>query len=629
MLEQKGMTDLFVRHVERMSSMKKQIIWSFADLLAIALGLIASNILFYQIVHLEVAYFMVYLLVAFTSYLILSHVTHLSARLNRYSGLTDFVQLFLVMIVACLIATIATYVIGLGKSWRVSLLSMNMAASLVVLWRIIWQWLYATRYRGKTKNDLKNVILVGAGDGGSMFMRNYNNHPSNLNIIGILDSDPKKHGKVIGGVKVLGDIDRIPDITHNQNVEEIIVAIPSIEPQQYERILNIANPLKIKVFKMPLVEAVIQGNFKPLKQSNKVNIADLLGRKEVVLDEERLRKELESKVVLITGAGGSIGSEIARQVSKFGPKRVILLGHGENSIYLIYHELKKLSNMVEYVPVIADIQDYDRVLEVLEREHPDVLYHAAAHKHVPLMEYNPVEAFKNNILGTYNVAKAVDSVGIPKMVMVSTDKAINPPNVMGATKRVAELIITGFDQQSQSNYSAVRFGNVLGSRGSVIPVFEKQIEEGGPVTVTDFRMTRYFMTIPEASRLVLYSGAFAKGGEVFVLDMGEPVKIVDLAKKLILLSGYHENDIEIVESGIRPGEKLFEEILTSGEAVTEQIEKDIFIGKVATMPLEKIDTFIQSLYDLPAEKLKQRIIAFANNSIQETTTTEETYARRN
>lgn len=615
-MEQKGTTDLFVNIVERLSPLKKQLIWGLADLISIGLSSLLSYILFYQIVSVGLPYFLVYISIAFILYLILSRVTNLSARLNRYSGMIEFIQLFATMLVASFTATLITHLLDLGKSWRLALLTMFLSAFFSLIWRVIWQWIYMTRYRGKSHSKSKKIILVGAGDGGSMFMRNYNSHPGDLKVIGILDQDTGKHGKVIGGAKVLGDISLIPDIVKAHEVQEIIVAIPSIKPQEYERILNIANPLKIKVFKMPLVEAVIQGNFKPLNQSNKVNIADLLGRKEVVLDEKRLRKELESKVVMITGAGGSIGSEIARQVSKFGPKRVILLGHGENSIYLIYHELKKLSNMVEYVPVIADIQDYDRMVEVLEREQPDVLYHAAAHKHVPLMEYNPVEAFKNNILGTYNVAKAVDVTKVPKMVMVSTDKAINPPNVMGATKRVAELIVTGFNQQSQSNYSAVRFGNVLGSRGSVIPVFEKQIAGGGPVTVTDFRMTRYFMTIPEASRLVMYSGAFAKGGEVFVLDMGDPVKIVDLAKKLILLSGYSENEIEIVESGIRPGEKLFEEILTSGEAVTEQVEKDIFIGKVATMPLVEIDAFIQTLYDLPDQVLKERILEFANQSIK-------------
>lgn len=615
-MEQKNTSDLIVNLVERLSPFKKRMIWGLADLFGLCLASFVSYILFYEIVKVKLPFYLAFISLTFVLYLMLGRMTNLSARLNRYSGLVDFMQLFITILVSGLIASLVlNHLMGFGRSWRISLLTTFLSAFLSLLWRAIWQWMYMTRYRGPSASTKKKIILVGAGDGGSMFMQNYNKHPGDLEVVGILDRDPGKHGRVIGGAKVLGDISLIPEIVKTQDVQEIIVAIPSIKPEEYEKILNIANPLKIKVFKMPLVEAVIQGNFKPLKQSNQINIADLLGRKEVVLDEERLRKELESKVILITGAGGSIGSEISRQVSKFGPKRVILLGHGENSIYLIYHELKQLSNMVEYVPVIADVQDFRRILDIFEREQPDVVYHAAAHKHVPLMEFNPVEAYKNNILGTYNVAKAIDQAEIPKMVMVSTDKAINPPNVMGATKRVAELIITGFNEKSLSNYSAVRFGNVLGSRGSVIPVFEKQIAQGGPVTVTDFRMTRYFMTIPEASRLVMYSGAFAKGGEVFVLDMGDPVKIVDLAKKLILLSGYSENEIEIVESGIRPGEKLFEEILTSGEAVTEQVEEDIFIGKVATMPLEKIDTFIESLEDLTDNELKEEIIAFARQSV--------------
>ena len=397
---------------------------------------------------------------------------------------------------------------------------------------------------------------------------------------------------------------------------EAIVAIPSLTPSEYELILEICNRNGVEVFKMPKVEEVIQGVYQPKQAMRKVNISDLLGRKEIKLDETKLRNELEGKTILITGAGGSIGSEIVRQVTKFNPKRVILLGHGENSIYLIYHELLKLKTFTEFRPVIADVQDYDRILEVFEEEKPDIVYHAAAHKHVPLMESNPVEAFKNNILGTYNVAKAVDAAKLPKMVLVSTDKAVNPPNVMGATKRVAELIITGMNEKSQSNYCAVRFGNVLGSRGSVIPVFEKQIAEGGPITVTDFRMTRYFMTIPEASRLVIYAGAYANGGEVFILDMGDPVKIVDLAKKMILLSGHKENEIEIVESGIRPGEKLYEELLTSTELVGNQLNEKIFIGKVAQMPIEEIDIFIQGLKESidDSRKLKKEIIIFANQS---------------
>lgn len=312
---------------------------------------------------------------------------------------------------------------------------------------------------------------------------------------------------------------------------------------------------------------------------------------------------------MVTGAGGSIGSEICRQVSKFAPKRLLLLGHGENSIYLINRELSsKYRDSIQIVPIIADIQDRDLMFKLMREYKPDVVYHAAAHKHVPLMEYNPREAVKNNIFGTKNVAEAAKAAGIPKFVMVSTDKAVNPPNVMGATKRFAEMIVTGLNEPDKTQFAAVRFGNVLGSRGSVVPLFKEQIKKGGPITVTDFRMTRYFMTIPEASRLVIQAGYLAKGGEVFVLDMGEPVRILDLAKKIIKLSGHTEEDIQIVESGIRPGEKLYEELLSTSERVQEQIHDKIFVGRVTSKPLEEVEEIINHLDQLSETELKETLI---------------------
>ncbi|EAC2688492.1 polysaccharide biosynthesis protein, partial [Listeria monocytogenes] len=294
--------------------------------------------------------------------------------------------------------------------------------------------------------------------------------------------------------------------------------------------------------------------------------------------------------ILVTGAGGSIGSEICRQVIQFNPKKLVLLGHGENSIYLIDRELKInfKDNITEIVPVIADIQDREKMFEIMNEVKPDIVYHAAAHKHVPLMEYNPKEAVKNNIYGTKNTAEAAKAAKVKNFVMVSTDKANNPPNVMGATKRISEMIVTGLNEKGCTKFSAVRFGNVLGSRGSVIPVFREQIAKGGPITVTDFRMTRYFMTIPEASRLVIQSGALAKGGEIFILDMGEPVKIVDLAKNMIRLSGYSEEEIEIIETGIRPGEKLYEELLLDKERNDEAVFEKIFVGNIKGYSLEEV-----------------------------------------
>lgn len=329
---------------------------------------------------------------------------------------------------------------------------------------------------------------------------------------------------------------------------------------------------------------------------------------------DKIANQLSGQTVLVSGAGGSIGSEICRQVVRFSPKRLILLGHGEFSIYLINRELSQVGlDDLEIIPIIADIQDRERIFDVMEEYKPDRVYHAAAHKHVPMMEANPTEAVKNNIYGTKNMAEAAKAANVANFVMVSTDKAVNPPNVMGATKRIAEMIVTGLNEEGKTNFVAVRFGNVLNSRGSVIPVFKEQIKDGGPITVTDFRMTRYFMTIPEASRLVLQAGSLARGGEIFVLDMGEPVKIVDLAKKMIRLSGHSEKEIQINESGIRPGEKLFEELLTNDETTKKQVYEKIFVGKVTNLALAKVLHFVKGLEYLSHDELKNALIDFANN----------------
>ena len=326
-----------------------------------------------------------------------------------------------------------------------------------------------------------------------------------------------------------------------------------------------------------------------------------------------ISKQLTGKVALITGAGGSIGSEICRQICKFEPERIVLLGHGENSIYLIHQELTgQYGDTIDIVPIIADVKDKARMEEIMEEYKPFVVYHAAAHKHVPLMEYNPEEAVQNNIFGTKNTAEAAKKAKVRKFVMVSTDKAVNPPNVMGATKRVAEMIIQSLnDEDGITDFVAVRFGNVLGSRGSVIPLFKKQIEAGGPVTVTHPEMTRYFMTIPEASRLVLQAGALAEGGEVFVLDMGEPVKIVDLARKMIRLSGYSQEEIGIEFTGIRPGEKLFEELLNEDEIHPEQVYEGIYRGKVENISINNLTAFLNNLvYNYS----KEYLIKFTNKN---------------
>lgn len=366
----------------------------------------------------------------------------------------------------------------------------------------------------------------------------------------------------------------------------------------------------VELLKMPNIEDVMSGELE-VNQLKKVEVEDLLGRDPVELDMDMILNELTNKTILVTGAGGSIGSEICRQVCNFYPERIILLGHGENSIYLINRELRnRFGKNVDIVPIIADVQNRARMFEIMETYKPYAVYHAAAHKHVPLMEDNPEEAVRNNILGTKNTAEAAKNAEVKKFVMISTDKAVNPPNVMGASKRIAEMIIQSLnDETHRTNFVAVRFGNVLGSRGSVIPLFKSQIEEGGPVTVTHPEMTRYFMTIPEASRLVLQAGALAEGGEVFVLDMGEPVKIVDLARNLIKLSGKKEDDIRITYTGIRPGEKMFEELMNKDEVHPEQVFEKIYRGKVQHMKCNEVEAIIQ---DIVNDFSKEKIINYAN-----------------
>ena len=612
-----GISMHIVEYVQKLNKTQKRMIWQLADLAMFIIAGVLSYLFFLTLIKVPALNYAIHMMLAFSIYVILSYVFQISNKINRYTSVIDIILLFIIALLSGALSGLLCTLFFSAFSFRFTVLTMIVSSLGIVGLRLLWQMVYLSRYKNnQVEDETKKIVLIGAGDGGSLFMNSYRRNKGNLNVVAILDDDLDKKGQNISGIEVLGNIELIPELVKQHGKLEAIVAIPSLTPTKYELILEMCNRNNVEVFKMPKVEDVIQGVYQPIQAMRKVNISDLLGRKEIKLDETKLRNELEGKTILITGAGGSIGSEIVRQVTKFNPKRVILLGHGENSIYLIYHELLKLKTFTEFRPVIADVQDYDRILEVFEEEKPDIVYHAAAHKHVPLMESNPVEAFKNNILGTYNVAKAVDAAKLPKMVLVSTDKAVNPPNVMGATKRVAELIITGMNEKSESNYCAVRFGNVLGSRGSVIPVFEKQIAEGGPITVTDFRMTRYFMTIPEASRLVIYAGAYANGGEVFILDMGEPVKIVDLAKKMILLSGHKENEIEIVESGIRPGEKLYEELLTSSEFVGNQLNEKIFIGKVAQMPIDDIDVFIESLHEQAdnSRQLKETIINFANQS---------------
>lgn len=464
--------------------------------------------------------------------------------------------------------------------------------------------------------NLKRVLIVGAGQGGSMLARNliHAPYPDRVPVI-FVDDDVAKQQLKIMNITVSGTTKDIPSLVAKNGIDEIIIAIPSLGKIGIKSIYKDCVETNLPVKIMPSIEDVMTGKVS-VNEMKEVHIEDLLGRDEVKLDMVAISQKLTDKVILVTGAGGSIGSEICRQVMNFQPKQLILLGHGENSIYTIHMELQlRSSPKTQLIPIIADVQDRQRIFEVMSQYRPDVIYHAAAHKHVPLMEYNPREAVKNNIFGTKNVAEAANEYNVKNFVMISTDKAVNPPNVMGATKRIAEMIVQNLAKTSNTKYAAVRFGNVLGSRGSVIPLFKKQIEAGGPVTVTHPDMTRYFMTIPEASRLVLQAGTLGGKGEIFVLDMGEPVKIVELARNLIQLSGFTQQEISIEFSGLRPGEKMYEELLNEEEIQQEHVFPGIHIGKALPLSNVELTEVLDLIARLSDEEMKSLLIQVANNKI--------------
>jgi FlaA1/EpsC-like NDP-sugar epimerase len=463
-------------------------------------------------------------------------------------------------------------------------------------------------------NNKKRTLIIGAGSAGMMVARQLSkSNEADLLPVAFIDDDPKKHKLDILGIPVFGGVSDIKQAVEELEIDNVIIAIPSLSKRELNNIFQECAKTNAKTQILPMLEDLVTGKIS-IKQFRDVQVEDLLGREPINLNIDSISEYITNKVVLVTGAGGSIGSEICRQISTFRPSKLVLVGHGENSIYTIEMELKEKfrDKEIEFVAVIADLQDANKMMTVMNRYHPDVVYHAAAHKHVPLMEGNPEEAVKNNLIGTMNVAKAASWSKVKTFVMISTDKAVNPTSVMGATKRLAEMMIQYMDQKSETKFVAVRFGNVLGSRGSVIPLFKKQIEKGGPVTVTHPDMIRYFMTIPEASRLVIQAGALAKGGEIFVLDMGDPVKIVDLAENLIKLSGNTVEDIGIEFSGIRPGEKLFEELLNKDEVHEQQIYPKIYVGKTASLFLKEIEDIIETYESLNKEELREKLINLGN-----------------
>lgn len=458
----------------------------------------------------------------------------------------------------------------------------------------------------------KRVMIVGAGEAGAMVIKELRNHGYRSGKpVCVVDDDNTKIGRRLMNVPVMGSRQDIPDLVKKKAIDEVIFAIPTAFRKEMREIVDIASRTGARLKTIPGVYELIDGQVS-IKEIRDVEIEDLLGRDPVTLDMDLISGYLEGKRILVTGGGGSIGSELCRQIATFNPEKLVMLDIYENQIYELQQELKKKFPHLLMKVCIASVRDYQCIKRIFSEEKPEVVFHAAAHKHVPLMEDSPAEAIKNNVMGTRNVALCAEATGVKKFVMISTDKAVNPTNIMGASKRLAEMVVQALDARSQTEFVSVRFGNVLGSSGSVIPLFKKQIAEGGPVTVTHCEMTRYFMTIPEAVQLVIQAGGMAQGGEVFVLDMGEPVKIMNLAENLVRLSGFEPGeDIEIKVTGLRPGEKLFEELLLNAEGLQATLHEKIFVEKPPVQTWQELEknlvALMEEMNDYSPREIKEAV----------------------
>jgi FlaA1/EpsC-like NDP-sugar epimerase len=469
--------------------------------------------------------------------------------------------------------------------------------------------LYHEEFRTVQTGRLKRFLIVGAGNAGEALLREIHRmQVAEYEVIGFIDDDTAKQGISIHGIPVLGRVEQLAKVCREHNIDEIAIAMPSATHQQLRRVIQVCEGTKVRFRTVPSITDIASGRLR-VSQIRDVDINDLLGREAVQLDLNLIEDYLRNKVILVTGAGGSIGAEMCRQVCNFEPKELLLVEQAENPLFNIDRELHSRFPSIQLQAIICDIADKTRVEQIFSQYRPEVVIHAAAHKHVPLMEINPGESIKNNVVGTRIVADAADKYNVASFIMISTDKAVNPTSLMGSSKRIAEMYIQGLNEKSKTHFVTVRFGNVLGSNGSVVPIFKKQIADGGPVTVTHPDMKRYFMTIPEASQLVLQAAAMGKGGEIFVLDMGEPVKIVDLARELIILSGFRPGeDIDITFTGPRPGEKLFEELSITGENMLPTRHPKIGIWKNIPIDHDSMESAIEELVHLAQTQDHRQIV---------------------
>lgn len=516
----------------------------------------------------------------------------LYTSLWEYASVDELIHIILAALLVCAVEMLGQFVgIIQGLPMSFPLLNALFLVCFISVVRFSYRFIRGVRHNTKKNDQQKRTMLIGAGDAGMLVLREFQNSENSQNrVVCIVDDDPLKRGQYLRNVRISGGRKDIIRLAESMRIEEIVFAIPAARVQDRKEILKLCQATGCSMKIMPGIFQLANGEVS-IQKIREVDILDLLGRDSVQVDLGQIADYLSEKTVLVTGGGGSIGSELCRQIADHSPKQLIIFDIYENNAYDIQQELKRAHPELDLVTLIGSVRDTERINMVFETYHPQIVFHAAAHKHVPLMEDSPNEAIKNNVFGTYHVAKAADRFGTETFVLISTDKAVNPTNIMGASKRMCEMIVQMMANRSKTKFVAVRFGNVLGSNGSVIPLFKKQIEEGGPVTVTHPDIIRYFMTIPEAVSLVLQAGAYADRGEIFVLDMGEPVRIDDLARNLIRLSGFEPDvDIEVKYTGLRPGEKLYEEMLMNEEGLRSTANNLIHIGK----PLEIDEALLES-----------------------------------
>lgn len=596
-----------------MNYAKRLVLLMGVDTLVVMCSIFMSSYLLYNDDYISSGIVITSSLILIISHHIFAYMFKLYKKVWQYASVNELTEIFKAVTGSIFITALFQIVIFSSLFTRTLIVTWMLHILLLGASRFVWRIFRDQYMLPKEKKNKKKTLLVGAGSAGRMVVRQIgiSGSDSELQPVAFVDDDIRKMNLEILGIPVVGRVKDIEEVVQEYEIEHIVIAIPSLQRGEVQKIYQECQKTKVHTQIMPMMEDILNGRVS-VSQFREVQIEDLLGRETVELDTSSVSSYVAYKTVMVTGAGGSIGSEICRQVVKFHPEKIILLGHGENSIYDIEMDLRQRALSCDIVTEISDIKDKVKVDAIMKRHQPDVIFHAAAHKHVPLMERNPEEAVKNNVVGTKNVAEVASDNNVKTFVMISSDKAVNPTSVMGATKRVAEMVVQHMDTISETNFVSVRFGNVLGSRGSVVPLFKKQIQQGGPVTVTDPKMTRYFMTIPEASRLVIQAGALAKGGEIFVLDMGKPVNITDLAKNVIELSGHTVEEIGIKYTGMRPGEKMYEELLGDEEVHSDQVYPQIYVGKTLPVDVNLITELIGSVNSQDKETLKAHIFDTAD-----------------